>query len=288
LPKPGRLSLAYFPDHRGRIATEMSVACNGVDDYTLITAATAQWHDYEWLARSLPDHLTLTDRSAEMSTLIVTGPKSRDLFAAISDGDLSLPWLSHAAATVAGRKAVLARVSFAGELGWEIHAPLADMAVIYDAVLAAGATPFGMRALNSLRIEKGYRAWKGDLSTDYSLLEGGLERFIRWDKEFTGKAALLAEKQRGAKKRFVTLTVEAGDCDAPYMSTLWHGGAVVGETTSGAWGYRVGTSIALGMLRSDLAVPGTEVEVEIYGERFRAVVQPDVPLWDPENKRIRG
>ena len=288
LPKPGRLSLAYFPDHRGRIATEMSVACNGVDDYTLITAATAQWHDYEWLARALPDHLTLTDRSAEMSTLIVTGPQSRDLFAAISGADLSLPWLSHAAATVAGRKAVLARVSFAGELGWEVHAPLADMPQIYDAVLGAGAVPFGMRALNSLRIEKGYRAWKGDLSTDYSLLEGGLERFIRWDKEFTGKAALLAEKQRGVKKRFVTLTVEAGDCDAPYMSTLWHGGAVVGETTSGAWGYRVGTSIALGMLRADLAVPGTEVEVEIYGERCKAVVQPDGPLWDPDNKRIRG
>ena len=288
LPKPGRLSLAYFPDQRGRIATEMSVACNGVDDYTLITAATAQWHDYEWLARALPDHLTLTDRSAEMSTLIVTGPQSRDLFAAISDADLSLPWLSHAAATVAGRKAVLARVSFAGELGWEVHAPLADMPQIYDAVLGAGAVPFGMRALNSLRIEKGYRAWKGDLSTDYSLLEGGLERFIRWDKEFTGKAALLAEKQRGVKKRFVTLTVEAGDCDAPYMSTLWHGGAVVGETTSGAWGYRVGKSIALGMLRSDLAVPGTGVEVEIYGERCKAVVQPDGPLWDPDNKRIRG
>ena len=288
LPKPGRLSLAYFPDHRGRIATEMSVACNGPDDYTLITAATAQWHDYEWLARALPDHLTLTDRSAEMSTLIVTGPQSRDLFAAISGADLSLPWLSHAAATVAGRKAVLARVSFAGELGWEVHAPLADMPQIYDAVLGAGAVPFGMRALNSLRIEKGYRAWKGDLSTDYSLLEGGLERFMRWDKEFTGKAALLAEKQRGVKKRFVTLTVEAGDCDAPYMSTLWHGGAVVGETTSGAWGYRVGTSIALGMLRADLAVPGTEVEVEIYGERCKAVVQPDGPLWDPDNKRIRG
>ena len=290
LPKPGRLSLAYFPDHRGRILTEMSVACNGEDDFTLITAAVAQWHDYEWLAKSLPEGLTLTDRTRDLSTLIVTGPRSRDLLAKISDADLSLPWLSHEMWTVAGKKAVLARVSFAGELGWEVHAPVASIPAIYDAILAEGAKPFGMWALNSLRLEKGYRAWKGDLSTDYSLLEGGLDRFVKFDKEqdFPGKAALLQERQRGVKKRFVTLLVDAGDADAPYMSTLWHGGKVVGEVTSGGWGYRVGRSIAIGMLRADLHAPGTEIEVEIYGERFRAVVQADRPLWDPTNERIRA
>jgi dimethylglycine dehydrogenase len=147
-----------------------------------------------------------------------------------------------------------------------------------------------MWALNSLRMEKGYRTWKGDLSTDYTLLEGGLDRFVKFDKpqDFTGKAALMSEKQRGVKKRFVTLVVEAKDCDAPYMSTIWHGGKVVGETTSGAWGYRVNASVALGMIRADLAVPGTEVEVEIYGIRCRAVVQEDQPLWDAENARIRA
>jgi dimethylglycine dehydrogenase len=98
----------------------------------------------------------------------------------------------------------------------------------------------------------------------------------------------LAEKQRGVKKRFVTLIVEAKAADAPYMSTLWHEGKIVGETTSGAWGYRVGASVALGMLRADLAVSGTEIEVEIYGERCRAVVQPDAPLWDAENERLRA
>ena len=121
-------------------------------------------------------------------------------------------------------------------------------------------------------------------------MEGGLDRFIRFDKpqDFPGKPALLNERQQGVKKRFVTLTVEAGEADAPYMSTLWHNGQVVGETTSGAWGYRVGKSIALGMLRADLTTPGTEIEVEIYGERFPATVQPDAPLWDPENERLRA
>mgnify|MGYP001351136340 CR=1 FL=1 len=291
LPKEGRLSLAYFPDHRGRILTEMSVLNHGGDCFTLITASVAQWHDFEWLKKHLKPGLTLTDRSGEKDTLIVTGPKARDLFTAIADmADLTLPWLTHQKARVAGRDCQLLRVSFAGELGWEVHAANADMPAIHDAIVGWGAKPFGMWALNSLRLEKGYRAWKGDLSTDYSLLEGGLDRFVKFDKpqDFTGKAALLAERQQGVKKRFVTLTVEARDCDAPYMSTLWHDGRIVGETTSGAWGYRVGKSIALGMLRADLAVPGTEIEVEIYGERCRAVVQEDQPLWDPGNERIRA
>ena len=290
LPKVGRMNLGYFPDKRGRILTEMSILRHGDDDFTLITAATAQWHDGDHLRRNLRSGLTLTDRTVEYDTLIVTGPKSRDMFAAIGAADLSLPWLSIQSGTVAGRPAMLARVSFAGELGWEVHARVADMPVIYDAVLGAGAKPFGMWALNSLRLEKGYRAWKGDLSTDYSLLEGGLDRFIKFDKpqDFPGKAALLAERQRGPKKRFVTLVVDAGAADAPYMSTLWHDGEVVGETTSGGWGYRVGKSIALGMLRTDLAVAGTRVEVEIYGERYAAVVQEDCPIWDPENARLRA
>ena len=291
LPKVGRMNLAYFADDRGRILTEMSVLRHADDFFTLITAATAQWHDFEILKNALPDGLTLTDHSTEYGTLIVTGPKSRDLFAALgTEADLTLPWLSIQPATVAGHPCALARVSFAGELGWEIHAANDHIADLYKAVTDAGAKPFGMWALNSLRLEKGYRAWKGDLSTDYTLFQGGLDRFVKLDKpqDFRGKAALLAEKQQGVTKRFVTLIVEAGDCDAPYMSTLWHNGEIVGETTSGAWGYRVNASIALGMIRADLAVAGTEIEVEIYGERRKANVQEDQPLWDAENERIRA
>jgi dimethylglycine dehydrogenase len=288
LPAPGRIGLVYFPDARGRILTEMTAMVHSDEAVGLITAAVAQWHDADVLRQGLPEGVTIEDHSGEVSCFIVTGPKSRDLLAPLTDADLALPWLSVQEVRVIGRPAALVRVSFAGELGWEIHAANADAPAIYDALLAGGAKPFGMRALNALRIEKGYRALKGDLSTDYSLLEGGLDRFIRWEKEFPGKAALLAEKQRGVRKRFVTLVVDAGGADAPYMSTLWHGGEVVGETTSGAWGYRVGKSIALGMLRADLTVPGTEVEVEIYGERRAAVVQADGPLWDPQNERLRA
>lgn len=290
LPKVGRMNLAYFADTRGRIKTEMSVMRHGEDKFTLITAAAAQWHDFELLQRNLPDGLHLTDTTEATATLVVTGPKSRELLTGLSDADLSLSWLSHQNASVCGQDALLARVSFAGELGWEIHAANALMPAIYKSIIAAGARPFGMYALNSLRLEKGYRAWKGDLSTDYSLLEGGLDRFVKLNKpdDFPGKAALLAEQQRGVSKQFVTLIVDSPTFDPPYMSTLWHDDSVVGETTSGGWGYRVDACIALGMLRADLATPGTALKVEIFGKRYAATVQPDQPLWDPENARLRA
>ena len=295
LPKPGRIGLAYFVDSGGRIVTEMSVVRHSDDLMTLITAAAAQWHDDELLRSRLPagGGIALSDETEAYSTLILCGPKSRQLLAELCTADLARPWLSHQVAQIAGKSVNLVRVCFAGELGWEVHAAIDDIPEIHAAIVQAGEPhglkPFGMFALDSLRIEKGYRAWKGDLSTDYTLLQAGLERFIRWDKpDFVGREALLAERENGPSKRFVTLVVEAGDYDAPYMSTLWQGGTVVGETTSGAWGHRVEQSVALGVVRADLAQAGTRLEVEIFGERFDAVVQPPGPLWDPDNDRLRS
>ncbi len=296
IPKVGRISLIYLADSRGRIATEMSVVRHDEDKMSLITAAAAQSHDFDLLKSRMPANasFTLVDHTDDYTTLIVAGPKSRDILAAICKADLGQPWLTHQTSHIAGKWVNLIRVSFAGELGWEIHSAIADMPDIFDALWQAGEPhglkPFGMYALDSLRLEKGYRTWKGDLSSDYSLLEGGMERFIRFDKpqDFPGKAALLSEKQRGSTKRFVTMLVEAGDHDAPYMSTVWHGDEVIGETTSGGWGHRIDKSIALGMVRTDLAETGTELEIEIFGNRCKAVVQPDRPLWDPENERLRA
>jgi dimethylglycine dehydrogenase len=295
IPKPGRIGLGYFADDGGRIVTEMSVMTLAEDFHFLITAAVAQCHDMEWLKKHMPaDALfTLDDVTEAFACQILTGPKSRAILAEVCDADLSSGWLTHQTTQIAGRYLQLVRVSFAGELGWELHTKIEDTAAIYDAVWAAGQQhglkPFGMFALDSLRLEKGYRAWKGDLSSDYTILQGGLERFVKWDKpDFKGKVALLSEKQHGVAKRFATLVVDAGECDAPYMSTIWHDGSIVGETTSGGFGYRTNKSIALGMLKTELNVPGTVVEVEIYGERRKAVVQADEPLWDPKNERIRA
>ena len=290
LPSVGRVGLAYFGDSRGRIVTEMSVIPRSDDEMWLITAATAQWHDGELLSRQAPEGISVHDRTKKYECLLVTGPKSRKVLAGMSDADLDKGWLTYQEATVAGQPCVLLRVSFAGELGWEVHCDFDAAPVIWDAVTSAGAKPFGMWALDRLRLEKGYRAWKGDLSTDYSLLEGGLDRFVKLDKpqDFPGKAALLVEKQQGVKKRFATLIIEAGEQDPSYMSTVWHGDEVVGEITSSGWGYRVNACIGLGVIRADLAGAGTALEVEIFGVRCKATVQTDQPLWDPANERLRA
>ncbi len=287
LPREGRVGLAYFPDDRGRIVTEMSVMTHGPDKVGLITASVAQWHDAEHLWRGAPAGITVSDHSDAVECLLVTGPQARAVLAGLTDADLSRPWLSVQEAVVAGCAVSLLRVSFAGELGWEVHCAAADAPAIWDEVTAAGARPFGMWALDALRLEKGYRTWKGDLSSDYSLLGAGLERFIDWGKDFPGKAALLAEKLSGGGKRFAVLTLDApGDCDAPAMSNVWKDGAIIGEVTSGGWGYRVGASIGLAMVAG--VAPGDRVEVEIYGTHHAATVREGSALWDPRNDRIRG
>ncbi|NHQ73915.1 FAD-dependent oxidoreductase [Roseovarius gahaiensis] len=296
VPRVGRIGLIYFADPRGRLLTEMSVIRHSEDQMTLITAAAAQWHDFELLSNALQgvEGVALADCTADYSTQILAGPKSRAVLGGICDADLHLPWLTHQTTQIAGCQALLVRVSFAGELGWEIHTKTTDTAQVFDAVWNAGQKhglkPFGMHALNALRIEKAYRAWKGDLSTDYTMFEAGLDRFVNLEKpqDFPGKQALLAEKKAGPTIRFVSLIVDAGEADAPHMSNLWHEGQIVGETTSGAWGYRIGASVALGMVRADLATPGTVLEIEIYGQHHRATVQPDGPLWDPNNERLRA
>ena len=291
LPAIDRMNLAYFPDERGRVLTEMSIMRHDLNKFTLITAGAAQWHDYEILKLGINknQNVEVSDITNNWTCLIVTGPNSRSLINSISNADLTLPWLSLQKAKIENKQILLARVSYAGELGWEIHAKNEDMSLIYEKVLSEGATPFGMFALDSLRVEKGYRTWKGDLSTDYSLLESGLERFIKFDKKevFPGKQSLLSEKQRGSVKKFVSMIIKDNVCDAPYMSTIWHDGKIIGEVTSGAYGHRVNASIALGMVKTDLAISGQTVSVDIFGNDFPAIIQNSGPLWDPNNEVLK-
>ena len=291
LPAIDRMNLAYFPDERGRVLTEMSIMRHDLNKFTLITAGAAQWHDYEILKLGINknQNVEVSDITNNWTCLIVTGPNSRSLINSISNADLTLPWLSLQNAKIENKQILLARVSYAGELGWEIHAKNEDMSLIYEKVLSEGATPFGMFALDSLRVEKGYRAWKGDLSTDYSLLESGLERFIKFDKKevFPGKQSLLSEKQRGSVKKFVSMIIKDNVCDAPYMSTIWHDGKIIGEVTSGAYGHRVNASIALGMVKTDLAISGQTVSIDIFGNNFPAIIQNSGPLWDPSNEVLK-
>lgn len=296
LPKVGRVGLAYVASNEGRILSEFTVTRLAADEFLLLGAGSGEWHDLDLLKRYLPADgaITIENRTADWSALIVTGPKSREVIEAVADLDFdsTLPWLSVQPITLGMARGLALRVSYVGELGWELHFPISQVLGVYEMLWAAGEAhgirDFGMYAMDSMRLEKCYRSWKQDLSTDWTLYEGGLDRFVKLDKEdFPGKAALQKEKQQGSKERFVPLLLEETDSEAPYLASVWQNGAAVGLVTSCGYGHRIGKSIALATVRSDLSQEGTELEIDIYGVRRKAVVASE-PLYDPQNARLRG
>ena len=184
-------------------------------------------------------------------------------------------------------------MSYVGELGWELHLPNEHLPGVHERLLGAGEefglAPFGLYAMESLRLEKCYRSWKADLTCDYTPLMASRERFVRLAKAapFIGREALRQAAAAGPKERFVPLLVEARDADAAAVSVVYRGAEVVGLVTSGGYGYRLNRSIALAYVRTDLTAPGTPLEVEVLGERCPAVVARE-PLYDPQNLRLRS
>lgn len=295
LAKPGRVGLVYFASPKGKAVTEMSLTRFAENHFWLMTAAGALWHDRDWLHAQLPDDgsVQITDMTRDWGTLLVTGPKSRDIISTVTELDTAtaaFPWLTHQAASKLNGHAL--RVSFAGELGWELHVPMAALQGVYDTVMQAGEAhrirDFGMLALESMRLEKGYRSWKGDLTSDYSMFESGLERWVNLDKPaFIGRDALITEHATGTTKRFACFTLASKDADAPALSTVWAGDKRVGLTLSGGYGHRTGKSIALCVVDAAYADAGSEVEIDIYGDRRPAVAIAGTALYDPESKRLR-
>ena len=297
LPGVGRISLSYFCAPSGGIMSELTITRLAEDRFYLCAAAAAEWHDHQWMTRHLPEAggVEIANVTPRYGTLILAGPKARDVLGQVTEADLSnaaFPWLAAREIEIGFTPVMALRINYVGELGWELHLPVESLVPVYDAVMAAGAecgiADFGMYAMESLRLEKCYRAWKVDMTHEYSPLDAGLDRFVRLDKEdFIGRAALLAQKQEGVAERFVPLLVEADDADAPFCAPVLDGDEVVGLVTSGGYGYSLETSIALAYVRRGLAEPGRELEIEIYGARYKAVVAEE-PLYDPRNERLRN
>ena len=298
VPKPGRTALNYLCAPSGGIVSEMTITTFAPNHYWMISAAAGEAHDEHWLREHLPadGSVQINNLTARYGTLIVVGPKSRELLAKLTDADLSnaaFPWLSVRTINIGYTKAIAMRVNYVGELGWELHVPVEHVLSVYDLIWQAGEplgiADFGLYAMDSLRLEKGYRGWKGDMTTEYTPYMASLDRFVKLEKPggFIGQEALKREFAIGPKERFVPLIVDAGDADAPAVSMVLKGGEVVGLVTSGGYGYRIGKSIALAYVRTDLSAEGTELEVEILGERRRAVVSRE-PIYDPDNARLRA
>ncbi|MGI9493400.1 MAG: aminomethyltransferase family protein, partial [Geminicoccaceae bacterium] len=298
LPRIGRISLAYMLNERGGVVSEYTITRFGENRFYLISAAAGEWHDEDWLRQRLPDDgsVTLNCRHGRRGTLVLAGPKSRDVLAALTDADLSneaFPWLTAQRIEIGTARMLALRVNYVGELGWELHVNAEDMVATYEALWQAGEQhgirDFGMYAMESLRLDKGYRGWKTDLGSEYSPLMSSLGRFVDLGKDaFIGRDALLAEKEAGVKETFVPLTLnEPGEADAPFCSPIRSNGEIVGLVTSGGWSYTLEKSIALGYVRTDLAKPGTVLDIDILGECCPATVGQE-PLYDHNNSRLRA
>ena len=298
LPSQGRVSLAYALTPTGKLLSEFTITRLGAERFCIISAAIAATHDMDLLTRSLPidSPVKLRDLSADLGSLVVAGPRARELLTKITRADLSnaaFPWLSaREIDTVAGPMLAM-RVNYVGELGWELHPPVAQMPALYAALWHAGQAfglrDFGLYAMDSLRVDKCYRGWKSDLESGYSPLEASLERFVDLDKtSFTGRDALLAERDRPATQRFVALLFDSeGDAEAPYCSLVFQGDDTIGLTTSGVWSHTLKRSVALAYVRADLALAGTRLAVDVLGQRCAVRVQRE-PLYDPANQRLRS
>ena len=298
LPRVGRLALAHALNTRGGVHSEFTIYREAVDRFYLVSAGAFQRLDHDWLKRSLPTDgsVHFENLTAAMGVLVVAGPKSRQLLSRVCDADLaneSFRWLSGRDATLGLSPVQLLRLNFVGELGWEIHHGIEYQNAIFDTLMAAGEdlhlAPFGIRAMDSLRIEKSYRMVGAELSIEYAALESGLQRFVRLDKgDFVGRNALLAWQQRGFDNAFVTLEVDGPhDADPVGNNPLYVGDQMVGRSTGGNYGFRVEKSLALAMIRPDLAAEGTALEIDVLGERYGARVVGESP-WDPANERLRS
>ena len=298
LPRQGRIGLCHALNTRGGVHSEFIIHREAADRFYLVSAGAFQRLDHDWLRRQMPTDgsVRFENLTAAMGVLVVAGPKSRELLTRVCDTDLSnawFRWLTGKDATIGLAPAKLLRLNFVGELGWEIHHGIEYQNTIFDALMEAGGDlglkPFGIRAMDSLRVEKSYRMIGTELSIEYAALESGLDRFVRLDKEnFTGRAGLLEWHQRGFANRFVTLAVNGPeDADPIGNNPLYVGDEMVGRATSGNYGFRLEQSLALAMVRPELAEVGTALEIEILGGRYPATVVQESP-WDPENARLRA
>ena len=296
--KTGRLILAHALAPRGGVHSEFTIMRESDDSFYIVSAGATQRLDHDWLKKHMPDDrsVSFTDLTNSMGVLVLAGPKSRDVLQKLTRTDLSssaFPWLSAQQIDVHLAPSIAARVNFVGELGWELHHPIEYQNHIFDALMAAGAEfglkPFGIRAMDAMRLEKSYRMVGTEMSIEYAALESGLERFVQLQKpDFIGREGLLAWQEKGFANSFVTLEIkDTADRDVIGGNPIYRDGELVGRATSGGYGFRLGKSLALAMVSPDCADLGTALEIDILGDRFAAEIIEESP-FDPANERLRG
>ena len=295
LPRRGRIALTHLLSENGRIQGEVTITRLDDDSFYILSAAGAELRDLDHLEQGMRpgEQVRIANVTDRRGVIVLAGPHARDVLARVTDAPLAtsaFPWLNGREIDIAGLPVRTLRVNYVGELGWELHPPMEHMEALYDALLEAGAEDgirnFGLYAVNSLRLEKAYRAWGSELTNEVTLIDAAMERFIKFDKgDFTGREATL--EQRDRKLQLVYFSLDSGDADVQGGEPIYSGESCVGITTSGGYGHYVRQSLGFGYVPPALAAPGAALTVEVLGQRRQATIHTD-PVHDPANERLRA
>jgi glycine cleavage system aminomethyltransferase T/glycine/D-amino acid oxidase-like deaminating enzyme len=300
---PGRVVYTQWLNERGGIEADLTVTRLAENAFMIVSAAETEVRDFYWLKRHIPDdaHCVLTNVTSGMGVISIMGPKARDLLQSLTPDDMShkgFPFATSREIELGFCYVRASRITFVGELGWELYIPTEFMQDTYDRIVAAGAewglVHAGYHALNSLRTEKAYRHWSHDITDEDSPLEAGLDFVVKWDKPggFVGREALLEQREKGLSRHLLQLRLKDPEPLIYHNEPIWRDGTLVGHITSGAYGHTLGGAVGLGYVR---ATPGDapeavldgHYEVEVACEKITAEVSLR-PLYDPENAKIRS
>jgi 4-methylaminobutanoate oxidase (formaldehyde-forming) len=298
----GRLVYTQWLNDRGGIEADLTVTRLDEHAYLIVTAAETQTRDFGWLKNGVPadSHCVLTDITSAMGVISIMGPKSRELLQSLTPADMS-----HAAFAFATSREIelgfalvrASRITFVGELGWELYVPTEFMLGVYDEIVAAGEqfdlVHAGYHALNSLRMEKGYRHWSHDITDEDTPLEAGLGFAVKLEKPggFTGREALLKQKSAELPKRLLQFKLRDPEPLLYHNEPIWRNDRIVGHITSGAYGHTLGACIGLGYVHMSEKLAADDIldgnyEIEVAGVRVPADASLK-PLFDPGNEKIR-
>jgi dimethylglycine dehydrogenase len=296
IPKPGRLSLTPMLSPKGKIIGDFTVTCLSEGLFQITGSYGAQDQHQRWFQMNLDQGVSVENVSDRITGFQIAGPRARDLLASVTRADVSAEafrFMDAREITVGMVDCLVQRVSYTGDLGFEIYCDFMKERALWNALWPAGQDfglkPFGMRAMMSLRLDKLFGSWAREFSPDYFPGETGIDRFIRWNKEadWIGKAPAMREKAEGPKRKSCAFVVDAKDADVVAYEPIWIGDKVVGFCTSGGYSHWTGKSVAMGFLPVDLIRDGLEAEIEILGERRKATMIAG-PLWDADGARMRG
>jgi len=294
MPKPGRLTLTPMLTEKGRLYGDLTVACLSDDHFMLFGSGAMQEAHRRWFEQSLPDDVTYANVSDDWHGVALSGPKSRELLQRLVREDVSaeaFKFRDLRQTYVAGVPVILNRISFSGELGYEIYCRPQYLLKLASAIEEAGADLgyrwYGARALMSMRLEKGWGVWTLEFRPDFNAVESGMDAFINWKKDFVGKAATGTFRDEGVKQKLVALTIDVDGIDVTGDEAILSNGEAVGYVSSGGYAHRVGKSMAMGYVASGHAAAGSKLQVEILGTMYDAEVQ-GAPLYDANGANMRA